>query len=251
MHRYKVTVSYDGSAYGGWQIQLNTHSIQEEIENALCKMHAYHVTIIASGRTDAHVHAIGQVFHFDSEKEIASENWKRALNALLPKDIRIQCVSEVNMRFHARFDAIGKRYDYLITNDIHNPFIQRYMGKDTKELDIIYMQYCAEVFVGTHDFTSFTSNKIHPDKSRTKTITRIEVHQEDRCVRIIFEGSGFLRYMVRMLSQTLIEAGKHRLKRCDIQKMLDGKDKHLCRYKAAAEGLYLIDVYYDEETLIK
>lgn len=249
MHRYKVIVSYDGSAYGGWQVQLNTHSIQEEIENALFKMHAYHITITASGRTDAHVHAIGQVFHFDSDKEIASENWKRALNALLPKDTRIQSVMEVSMCFHARFDAIGKRYDYLITNDIDNPFFQRYMGKDTKLLDTTYMQACAEVFIGTHDFTSFTSNKINPKKSRMKTITRIEVCQEDTYVRIIFEGSGFLRYMVRMLAQTLIEAGKHRLEKRDIQKMLDGKNKHLCRYKATAEGLYLVKVYYDEDAL--
>lgn len=247
MYRYKVIVSYDGSNYGGWQVQLNTHSIQEEIERALEKMHAHPISITASGRTDAHVHALAQVFHFDSEKSIPSENWQRALNALLPKDIRIRKVSLVNEEFHARFRAVGKRYDYLITNDVNNPFIQKYMGKDTKSLDVKYMQECAAIFIGTHDFTSFTSNKIDPRKLRVKTITRLDVVQEDTYIRMIFEGTGFLRYMVRMLAQTLIEAGKHRLQKKDVQMMLDGKDKHLCRYKAQAEGLYLVEVFYDEE----
>lgn len=246
MYRYKAIVSYDGSGYGGWQVQLNTHSVQGEIEGALYKMHNHPVGITASGRTDAHVHALAQVFHFDSEKNIPSENWKRALNSLLPKDIRIRQVSLVDEQFHARFSAIGKRYDYLVTSDVCNPFIQNYMGKDTKELDVTYMQECAKIFIGTYDFTSFTSNKIDPRKPRVKTITRLDVIQEETYVRMIFEGTGFLRYMVRMLAQTLIEAGKHRIKKEDIQFMLDGKDKHLCRYKAQAEGLYLVEVYYEE-----
>lgn len=246
MHRVKVTVSYDGSRYGGWQRQPNTHSIQEEIEVALTKMHACPIGITASGRTDAHVHALGQVFHFDTEKDLPPENWKRALNSLLPKDIRIQKAEEADATFHARFDAIGKRYDYLITNDIHNPFLQNYMGKERHPLDTAYMQECAQVFVGTHDFTSFTSSKIDPRKPRTKTITRIAVIQEKDYIRIIFEGNGFLRYMVRMLAQTLIEAGKHRITKEAIQLMLESKDKHSCRYKAQAEGLYLMEVYYEE-----
>lgn len=244
MPRYKAIVSYDGSQYGGWQKQLNTHSIQTEIEQALETIHGHPVPICASGRTDAGVHALAQVFHFDSEKNIPYDNWKRALNSLLPKDIRIQEVEKVDEFFHARFCAKEKRYDYLITSDIHNPFLQNYMGKEYKKLDTAYMQECAGIFKGTHDFTSFTSNRINPKKSRVKTITRLDIIEEENCVRMIFEGSGFLRYMVRMIAQTLIEAGKHNIQKEEIQWMLASKDKHLCRYKAQAEGLYLVKVVY-------
>ena len=245
MTRYKAVVSYDGSFYGGWQRQLNTNSIQEEIETALETMHKHPVDIVASGRTDAGVHAIAQVFHFDSEMIVKPGNWERALNSLLPKAIRIQSVTETDPDFHARFYAIGKRYDYLITNDVLNPFLENYMGKERQELDLAYMQECANVLLGTHDFTSFTSNKIDPRKPRTKTITRLDVIKEQDHIRIIYEGNGFLRYMVRMLTQTLIEAGKHRITKEDVKAMLEAKDKHACRYKAAAQGLYLTKVYYE------
>lgn len=246
MRRYKVIVSYDGFAYGGWQRQRNTHSIQQEIENAIEKVEGSFLSITASGRTDAQVHAIGQVFHFDSQKDIACENWRRALNALLPKDIRIQSVSKAADDFHARFSAVSKRYDYLVTHDVENPFYQRYMGKERKHLDVDAMRKGAAFLLGTHDFTSFTSSKIDPRKSKIKTITRLDIIEEPFGVRLIFEGNGFLRYMVRMLAQTLIEAGKHRLAPTDIKEMLEGKDKHACRYKAQAEGLYLVRVDYEE-----
>ncbi|MEG2507608.1 MAG: tRNA pseudouridine(38-40) synthase TruA [Longicatena sp.] len=246
MPRYKAIVSYDGTRYSGWQKQRDTQSVQEEIETALKFMHGKPIEIAASGRTDALVHALGQVFHFDSEKEIDGEHWTMALNSLLPKDIRIQDVQQVDDDFHARFDCIKKRYDYLVTNDVLNPFLDNYMGKERKTLDVSYMQECAMVFIGTHDFTSFTSTKIDPRKPRTKTITRLEIIQEDNCIRMIFEGTGFLRYMVRMLAQTLIEAGKHRLDRAKIQVMLDGKNKHMCQYKATPQGLYLVNVDYGE-----
>lgn len=244
--RYKAIVSYDGFAYGGWQKQLNSTSIQEEIEKALSSMHDHLVEITASGRTDAKVHAIGQVFHFDSDRELDDFHWTRAINSLLPKDIRIQHVEPVHDEFHARFDAIGKRYDYLVTNETRNPFYERYMGKEWKSLDVEVMKDCAQVFLGEHDFTSFTSNKIDPRKPRIKTITRLDVIKEGDHIRMIFEGSGFLRYMVRMIAQTLIEAGKHKLNKNQIRDMLEAKDKHSCRYKAQPQGLYLVEVYYDD-----
>ena len=244
MPRYKVTLSYDGTAYGGWQRQTNTHSIQQEIEAAMEKIEGNFIRITASGITDAHVHALGQVFHFDSVKDLAPENWRRALNSLLPHDIRIQDVCLVEDDFHARFHAVSKRYDYLITTDVNNPFYYHYMGKDRKVLDVKRMSECARVFLGTHDFTSFTSSKLDPRKSKVKTITRLDIVQEEHAVRLVFEGNGFLRYMVRMIAQTLIEAGKHRLDVADVKQMLYGQDKHLCRYKAQAEGLYLVHVTY-------
>lgn len=243
--RFKVTVSYDGSGYSGWQRQTNAQSIQSEIEDALQQILKQSVEVTASGRTDAQVHAIAQVFHFDSDAAIDVEHWKRALNSLLPKDIRIQKVEIVENDFHARFSAVSKRYDYLVTTQKENPFLQNYMGMERIALDVPYMQECASVFLGTHDFTSFTSAKIDPRKPRVKTITRLAVQQEDTCIRMIFEGNGFLRYMVRMLAQTLIEAGKHRVTKEQIEAMLEGKSKHACRYKAEPQGLYLVHVTYE------
>lgn len=245
--RYKAIVSYDGFAYGGWQKQPNTRSIQEEIETVLSSMHGRMIEITASGRTDAGVHAMAQVFHFDSEKELDNYHWTRAMNSLLPKDIRIQSVTKVSDDFHARFHATGKRYDYLVTNTMKNPFYERYMGKEWRELDLQAMQECAKVFLGEHDFTSFTSNKIDPRKPRIKTISRLDVIEENDYIRMIFVGSGFLRYMVRMIAQTLIEVGKHKIDKEDVQRMLNAKDKHSCRYKAQSQGLYLVEVYYEED----
>lgn len=244
MSRYKVIVSYDGTNYNGWQKQPNGKSIQGEIEKALAYMHQREVEIVASGRTDAKVHAIGQVFHFDSERELSNEKWQQALNSLLPSDIRIKQVEMVHDDFHARFDATSKRYEFYITNDINNPFYENYMAKDKAILDVKAMQEVADVFIGTHDFTSFTSNKIDPRKPRTKTITKLEVIDGGNYVKLVFEGTGFLRYMVRMLSQTIIEVGKHRLTYEQVEAMLKACDKHACRYKGQAQGLYLVSVNY-------
>lgn len=242
--RYKAVVSYDGSRYIGWQKQPKPNTIQETIEKALSDMHHHPIGITASGRTDTGVHALGQVFHFDSEMKIDNEHWCRALNALLPKDIRMQRVDLASDDFHARFDVISKRYDYLITDQMNNPFLENYMAKIYQKLDAPYMQECASIFLGTHDFTSFTSNKIDHRKDRVKTITCLDIVEENGYIRMIFIGSGFLRYMVRMLAQTLIEAGKHKITKEEIKEMLDSRDKHVCRYKAVANGLYLMEVHY-------
>ena len=138
----------------------------------------------------------------------------------------------LQMTFTRVLTPFGKRYDYLVTNDIKNPFYERYMGKEWKTLDISMMQECAQVFLGEHDFTSFTSNKIDPRKPRVKTIRKLEVIAHQDHIQMIFIGTGFLRYMVRMIAQTLIEAGKHRITKQQIQDMLNAKDKHACRYKA-------------------
>ena len=244
VQRVKMICAYDGSCYRGWQRQSNAPSIQAVIEDALARMHHHPVSISASGRTDAYVHALGQVFHFDSDMDLDEAHWQSALNSLLPKEIQIQRVELVEESFHSRFCAVWKRYDYLVTQRIHDPFIQRYMGLERQVLDVAYMQECAAVFVGTHDFTSFTSAKIDARKSRIKTIRQISVTQEGDHICISFIGNGFLRYMVRMLAQTLIEAGKHNLSKDDLFEMLRQRDKQVCRYKAAAQGLYLVGVEY-------
>lgn len=244
---YKCVVSYDGSAYSGWQIQPNCPSIQEQIEKALSKIHESRIMIVGSGRTDAAVHALGQVFHFESDKRLNEEQWIQALNRLLPRDIRILSVQLAKDDFHARFSAISKRYDYYITSDVLNPFLQKYMARDNRILDVEQMREAATCFLGTHDFTSFTSTKIDPRKTRIKTMTRLEIIQHEKHIQMIFEGDGFLRYMVRMMAQTLIEVGLGHLPANEVKAMLEAKDKHVCHYKAEACGLYLMKVNYRED----
>lgn len=245
--RYKVTLSYNGANYCGWQTQHRNDSVQEAVERVLSGMHKHPVEIVASGRTDAKVHALGQVFHFDSTLDISTKAIKTALNSQLPKDIRILNVEEVADDFHARFHAISKRYDYYLTKEMENPFVENFMAKYYGDLNVDVMRECTKVFLGEHDFTSFTSAKIDPRKSRIKTITRFDILEEGNVIHFILEGNSFLRYMVRMLVQTVIEVGKGRVSIEEVKFMLDGANKHLCRYKADAQGLYLVEVKYRKE----
>ena len=237
--RLKATVSYDGSGYAGWQ--------RQDIMDVMERIHHHPVEITGSGRTDAGVHAIAQVFHFDSELKMSKEQWRRAMNALLPADIRMQNVEKVREDFHARFDAISKRYDYYLSYDVDNPFLQRYRAFYRGRLNIERMKECAALFVGTHDFTSFTSSRIDPRKSRVRTITMCAIEETADGLHFRLEGNSFLRYMVRMIVGTLIEAGRDRLSVQEVKAMLEAKDKEACRYKAPGSGLYLVEVRYPEE----
>lgn len=245
--RLKATVSYDGSGYAGWQRQDNALGIESIIMDVMERIHHHPVEITGSGRTDAGVHAIAQVFHFDSELKMSKEQWRRAMNALLPADIRMQDVEKVREDFHARFDAISKRYDYYLSYDVDNPFLQRYRAFYRGRLNIERMKECAALFVGTHDFTSFTSSRIDSRKSRVRTITMCAIEETADGLHFRLEGNSFLRYMVRMIVGTLIEAGRDRLSVQEVKAMLEAKDKEACRYKAPGSGLYLVEVRYPEE----
>ena len=248
MRTYKLTISYDGSRYQGWQRQATTdNTIQFVLEWSIGKLVGYRVQVDGSGRTDAGVHAIAQVFHFDSELKMSKEQWRRAMNALLPADIRMQDVEKVREDFHARFDAISKRYDYYLSYDVDNPFLQRYRAFYRGRLNIERMKECAALFVGTHDFTSFTSSRIDSRKSRVRTITMCTIEETADGLHFRLEGNSFLRYMVRMIVGTLIEAGRDRLSVQEVKAMLEAKDKEACRYKAPGSGLYLVEVRYPEE----
>lgn len=242
--RYKVVVAYDGHAYHGWQKQPNQNSIQAKIEQYLSQICNHEVEIVASGRTDRYVHALGQVFHFDTHLKMAVSKWKYALNNFLPKDIRIVDVAVVNEDFHARFSAKSKTYRYVYTYDNDNPFNYKYKSILKNRVDIALMQEASSILLGTHDFTSFASNKINPLKSRVKTIYKIDIYEKDQDVILEFNGDGFLRYMVRILSQVLIEVGKQNLTLDDVKWMLEKKDKDICRYKADGFGLYLVNINY-------
>lgn len=241
----KCVVSYDGTNYKGWQVQPGLNTVQKVIQDVLEKMHSgKHVEIAASGRTDAQVHALGQVFHFETNIQMENDQWRYKMNCMLPKDVRILEVTKEKDDFHARFSCKSKRYDYYISLDEYNPFVRNYMSVEKRPLDIQKMEDAAKVFEGTHDYTSFSSGKIHEEKSRIRTITEASVHKHNDYIQLIFKGDGFLRYQVRMMAQTIIEAGLHHIEINDVERMLEAKDKHVCRYKADPCGLYLVEVNY-------
>ncbi|MBM6766242.1 tRNA pseudouridine(38-40) synthase TruA [Faecalicoccus pleomorphus] len=240
----KCTVAYDGYNYAGWQKQENALGIQTIIEEALEKIQKKPVEIVASGRTDAQVHALGQVFHFQSAMDMQPWQYVKAMNALLPQDIRIQSAEIMADDFHARFSCKSKQYAYIATYDVTDPFAYRYKAPLYQKLDMEKMLEAATYLIGKHDFTSFSSSRIDPRKPRIKTIRRIEIENADKDVHFLFEGNGFLRYQVRMMTGTLIEVGKQKIQPLDVQHMLLEKNKEVCRYNAPPQGLYLMKVRY-------
>ncbi len=242
--RYKCVVSYDGKRYAGWQKQADDLTVQETIEKAISKIVNHEVVVVASGRTDARVHALGQTFHFDSEKRI--ENFQKAINSQLPKDIYIKSIEEVTEDFHSRFDAKYKHYEYFINNGEYNPCIADYSCYIKDKLDIELMKQASKLFVGTIDFTSFNATKLTETENQVRTIYKIDIKVKEELIYISFYGDGFLRYMVRMLTQTLIEVGLNKISVNDVKEMLEKKDKTACSFNAEPQGLYLIEVSYEQ-----
>lgn len=242
--RIKCIVSYDGSAYIGWQTQAGLHSVQAQIEKALAIIHKRTISIHASGRTDAGVHALGQVFHFDTELQITEQKWKQAINGLLPSDIWIKRVELVDESFHARHSCVKKTYEYRFSFGEYDVHRAKYCTQLRYPVDIASMQQASEIFIGTHDFGSFNTNGLDERPYQIRTIEQIELLQEDAEYILRFTGTGFLRYMVRMLVGSLLEVGRGRLDQETLQQWLNNPDKTSCRHNAPAQGLYLKEVFY-------
>lgn len=246
MSRYKAVVSYDGTRYVGWQIQKNGLSIQQVIEEVIEAICLKKTPITASGRTDKKVHAKAQVFHFDSDFKLDAKGWLKAINGHLPKDIHLSSLSEVRDDFHARFDVVAKQYEYRINLGEYSVFEQNYAFQPYYKLDVQAMRDASEIFVGEHDFSAFCANTHVETPNQVRTITRLDLIEENEHLRLVFEGDGFMRYMVRMITATLIEAGRHRLSKEEIREMLLSRDKNVCRFNAAPQGLYLVKVDYKD-----
>ncbi|MFD0051593.1 tRNA pseudouridine(38-40) synthase TruA [Actinomycetes bacterium NPDC127524] len=244
--RYKAVVSYDGTHFAGYQVQPSKRTVQSEIEQALRKMHkGQEVKITASGRTDAGVHARGQVVHYDSPYEFPEVNWIKALNALLPDDIAILQLQPAPADFHARFDAKGKEYRYMISRSSpRDPFRRHYAHHYPYPLDESLMKEAMAYLKGTHDFTSFCSAKTEVS-DKVRTIHEIGLNNEGDTLVFSFRGNGFLYNMVRILSGTILEAGSGKLAPGDIPRILEGKDRALAGKTAPGHGLYLWKVHYE------
>ena len=237
---YKLTIQYDGTRYKGWQGQHTTDlTIQGKIEDVLTKMTGCEIDLIGSGRTDAGVHACGQVanFHWDGDK--TEEEILSYVNQYLPEDIAVVSVEAVDERFHSRYQAVKKTYCYRIhTSAIPNVFERRYVYDHPQILDIGRMQQAASYLTGTHDFRSFCGNR-KMKKSTVRTIYEIRFEQQEGELRIYYTGNGFLQNMVRILTGTLIEIGDGRS-----ADMLEQKDRMAAGYTAPACGLILYQVTY-------
>lgn len=244
--RYLITFQYDGTNYSGYQKQPNAVTIQGELEKVLTRINSNkQVFVSASGRTDARVHALGQRAHFDLDISINNHDLKRALNSLLPEDIYVKDVMQVEDTFHARYNVKEKEYMYIINVGEYNPIERNYVYQYNKNLDVAAMKKAISYLLGEHDFRSFT--KVDEEKNdyvRNITKVTIDFTSKQNHIIINFTGNGFLRYMVRNMVGTLIEVGEgKRTPECIIE-LLELKDRTKAGKTAPPEGLYLKSVFY-------
>lgn len=244
MPNYKVEIEYDGTNYKGWQFQPNQKTIQGEIERVLKIISYESVKVIGAGRTDSGVHAKGQVASFKMGLKIAPLSLLRAMNSLLPKDIRIKSAEETEENFNARYHAKSKIYVYRVyIGLVVPPFIWRWVYHIPFPINIEKMQETIKYFVGKNDFRNFTSFSSSP--STIRTIHRAEIEVEGEEVRFIFEGSGFLRYQVRNMVGLLIEIGKGKFEPEIVKALLEKRDKGDITFPSAHPcGLCLEKVNY-------
>ena len=244
MATFKVILEYDGTAYAGWQRQPDQPTIQEAVETAVRSVTHADVPVIAAGRTDAGVHALGQVVSFRTDKALAPAEWLRALNATLPPDISARSVELIPDTFHARYSATGKRYEYRILNRPDRPALERTRAWHLYgKLDMDAMRTAAACLVGKYDFSSFQG---HPTDVENPIcdLRRLEIVRDQELVRIELEGDRFLKQMVRAIVGTLVEVGQGKRKPDDIKTILEAKDRRAAGYTAPAHGLYLVAVAY-------
>ena len=242
---YRMDIQYDGTRYGGWQKQKDTdNTIQGKIEDVLGRMCKNPVSIQGAGRTDAGVHARGQVANVFLDTDKTCEEICSYLNQYLPEDIEITRVTKVEERFHSRLNAKEKVYQYRVVTGVHkNVFERKYQCPLHENLDVDAMKKAAGYLEGTHDFKSFCSNK-KMKKSSVRTIFRIEIEDAGQEVKFTFTGNGFLYNMVRILTGTLIEVGRGDRRPEEMPRILEGCDRNLAGFTAPARGLTLLEVRY-------
>lgn len=249
MTRYKAIIAYDGTHFNGFQKQPNGRTVQEEMEKTLKKMaNGKEITVFGSGRTDAGVHAMGQVIHFDYPEERPLERMRFALDTQSPEDIAVKAVEIVSDDFHARYLVKEKTYQFRV--DIgkpRSPFRRHYASYFPYTLDLSKIQRALPDLIGTHDFTSFcASGSSIEDKVRTIYEAKMEVNEAGDELLFTFRGNGFLYKMIRILVGTLLKIGNGRLSEDSIPEIIAKKDRNAAGPTAHPEGLYLYEVVYDQ-----
>lgn len=248
MRRLRFEVAYDGTDFNGWQVQPGLPTIQGVLEEVIGRIEGRSVHVIGSGRTDAGAHAFAQVAAVSIANPIPADNFRRAVNRLLPHTIRINHVSEVHEAFHPRFDARRKTYEYRIfREEVCPPFERRFVYHHPYRLDEAAMIAAASLIEGEHDFTAFaaTDDRAAPNSSKIRTIFRSTLVRRDRTLIYQVTGSGFLKHMVRNIVGVLLEIGKGNLTDSDLAARLEADFGIRPGPTAPASGLVLLSVDYD------
>ncbi|MBO8463282.1 MAG: tRNA pseudouridine(38-40) synthase TruA [Firmicutes bacterium] len=245
MRNIRLTIRYDGTKYNGWQRQGNTEkTIQGKLEQLLSKMTGEDIEIFGSGRTDAGVHALGQVANFHTSCSMTIQEMESYIQQYLPKDIAVTEVKEASPRFHSRLQAIKKQYEYRIYRGLENPVFERkYCWHIQESLNIDKMRKASQFLEGEHDFKSFCGNK-KMKKSTIRKIESIEIIEDGNWLILRYTGNGFLMNMVRILTGTLIEVGQGVKRPEEMPEILQGKSRELAGMMAPAQGLFLVKVWY-------
>ncbi|MBD0370567.1 MAG: tRNA pseudouridine(38-40) synthase TruA [Pyrinomonadaceae bacterium] len=248
---FKLTLQYDGTDFHGWQMQGEERTVQGELTRVLARLEGRAVVVHGSGRTDAGVHAEGQVASVRLEREITPEKLRAAINGNLTRDVRVIKAEAIEDDFHARYSARGKTYVYRIFNEqFVSPFWQRYALAETRPLDLALMQEAARLFVGEHDWTAFSAAQSETE-SRVRRVTEVEVTSrwdergQGSLIEIRASAEGFLRYMVRSIAGCLLAVGRGEIDRDAVEREIrTGERSHLYA-TAPAHGLTLLRVQYD------
>jgi tRNA pseudouridine38-40 synthase len=244
MRNLKLTIAYDGTGFHGWQIQPEQRTIQGELQQTFQKLFNHDLNVTGSGRTDAGVHAHGQVASVETIRTMDTDAVLRGANAYLPPEIRILSVEEVSPEFHARRSAQSKTYEYHVwRHPIISPFHCRFVYGYRHPLDEEAMDRGAECFLGTHDFTSFCASTTEVE-DRTRTVFEASWQRSDMAWVFRIRGNGFLQYMVRTIAGTLIQIGRRRMQPEELRQIFDAQDRRLAGPSLPAHGLHLIQVQY-------
>ncbi len=246
MRNIKLTIEYDGREFGGWQKQPKKLNIQGTIEKAIEEITGEETQLIASGRTDAGVHALGQVANFKTNSNIPIEKIPIAINSKIKKSIIIKSAQEVDERFHSRYNCKRKTYRYVINNSKQGSAIYRNLECHIPiKLDVEKMKYAAKFFIGEHDFKAFKASGTS-SKSSVRIIYDANVYTNDERIYIELTGNGFLYNMVRIIAGTLMEVGLGKIEPEDIKNIIESKDRKRAGKTLPAHGLYLVNVNYEE-----
>ncbi len=246
--KFKLVIAYDGTAYEGWQVQKIGTGVQQIVESALAKLFPSAPRLHSSSRTDTGVHALGMVAHFEiprAEFKMTVRRLALAINAWLPEDVRVVSASGANEKFHARFDAGGKQYRYFVWNHAAmNPLLRQTAWHVPRKLDLKAMRAAAKLFVGRHDFQSFSANPGYKKQTTVRRLTRCDVKKSGAQYTFIIEGDGFLYKMCRGVVGTIVQAGLGKFPPGEVKTMLAKADRRVAGMTAPAHGLVLWKVFY-------
>jgi tRNA pseudouridine38-40 synthase len=242
---FKLTITYDGTQYAGWQLQPNGKTVQEVVELALAKIDGHDVRVHGSGRTDAGVHARGQVANCTLRTQLETPILLRALNANLPEDVRMGRVQEANAKFHARFSAKGKEYRYQIDcGAVADPFLRLYAWHRPWPLNVAEMRRAAGLLKGRHDFSVLSAKPRRPVETTVRTISKLSVTKQGNILTVAVAADGFLYKMVRSIVGALVKVGEGRLTVEELRGLVKAKKRTALVETAPAHGLFLWRVFY-------